>query len=81
MLWDCINLQCTVKSNNPQSVLSTSLVHKFGAARYTVRRRRPKQISEIRNEKTESTLRNVQPFAIDVKGGGKADNRRKGLLK
>ena len=41
----------------------------------------PKHISERENEKIESTLRNVQPFAIDVKGGGKAGNRRKGLLK
>ena len=41
----------------------------------------PKHISERENEKIESTLRNVQHFAIDVKGGGKAGNRRKGLLK
>ena len=41
----------------------------------------PKHISERENEKIESTLINVQPFAIDVKGGGKAGNRRKGLLK
>ena len=56
-------------------------MHQFGAARYTVRRRRPKHISERRNAKKESTLRNVQPFSIDVKGGGKARNRRKSLLK
>ena len=32
-------------------------------------------------EKIETTLGKVQPFAIDVKGGGKESNRRKGLLK
>ena len=72
---------CTFKSNNPQSVLSTSLVHQYRTTWYKVRRRMPKHISERENEKIESTLRNVQPFAIDVKGGGKAGNRRKGLLK
>ena len=81
VLWDCINLQCTVNSNNPQSVLSTSLVHQSGAAGYKVRRRWSKHKSERGNAKTKSTLRNVQPFAIDVKGGGKAGNSRKGLLK
>ena len=33
------------------------------------------------NEKIETTLGNVQPFVIDVKEGGKASKRRKGLLK
>ena len=81
MLWDCINLQCIIKFNNPQSVLSTTLVHPFGVAWYKVRRRGPKHNSKRGNAKIESTLRNVKPFAIDVKGGGKAGNRRKGLLK
>ena len=74
-------MQCTFKINNPQSVLSTSLVHQSGAAGYTVRRRWSKQKSERGNAKTKSTLRNVQPFAIDIKGEGKVGNRRKGLLK
>ena len=53
-----------------------NLQHQFGAAWYKVRRRRPKYISERGNEEIESTLGNVQPFAIDVKGGGKTSNRR-----
>ena len=48
---------------------------------YKFRRRRSKNKSERINAHTEFTLRNVQPFAIDVKGGGKTGNRRKGLLK
>ena len=68
-------------SNNPQSVISTSLVHQSGAAGYKVRRRWSKDKLEKGNAKTESTLSNVQPFDIDVKGGGKVGNSRKGLLK
>ena len=66
---DCINLQCIFKSNNPQSVLSTSLVHQSGAEWYKVSRRWPKHNSERGN--VERKLRNEQPFAIGVKGGGK----------
>ena len=33
-----------------------------------------------KNEKVETTLEKVQPFAIDVKGGGKARKIRKALL-
>ena len=54
-----------------KSVLSTTLVHQFGVAWYKVRRIRPKHNSKKGNEQIESTLRNVQPFAIDFKGGGK----------
>ena len=64
-----------------KSVLSTSLVHQSGAAGHKVRRRWSKHKSERGNAKIESTLRNVQPFSIDVKGEGKVGNRRKGLLK
>ena len=74
-------MQCTFKINNPRSVLSTSLVHQSEAAGYKVRRRWSKDKSERGNANTESTLRNVQPFCIDVKGEGKAGNRRKGLLR
>ena len=36
----------------------------------------PKHNSERGNANIESTLGNVQPFAIDVKGGGKSSKRR-----
>ena len=62
-------------------VLSTTLVHQSGAARYKGQRRRPKHNSERGNAKIKSTLGNVQPFSIDVKGGGKVSRRRKALMK
>ena len=36
----------------------------------------PKHNSKRGNAKIESTLRDVQPFAIDVKGGGKESKTR-----
>ena len=36
---------------------------------------------EYYGQDLQTTLGNVQPFAIDVKGEGKVGNRRKGLLK
>ena len=40
------------------------------------------QVLKIRgNEKIKTTLGNVKPFVIDVKGGGKSSKIRKGLLK
>ena len=66
---NCINLQCRFKINNPQKCSLN--VHQFGAAGYKVRGRRPKYISERGNEEIERTLENIQPFSIDVKGGGK----------
>ena len=71
----------TYKFSDSQSVLPTTLVHQSGEARYKFRRRRPKHISEKGNVKIESTLGNVKPFAIDVKGGGKSSRRRKDILK
>ena len=72
------NLPCNL--NNFQSVLPITLVHQSGAARYKVRRRRPKHNLESNSAKIETTLGNVQPFSIDVKGGGK-ERRKKALLK
>ena len=63
--------QLTYKFNDSQSILPTTIVHQFGAAWYKVTRRRPKHNSERGNAKIESTLGNLKPFAIDVKGGGK----------
>ena len=76
MLWSVSTYSVYSSSIILKSVLSTTLVHQFGAAGYKVRRRRPKNISERGNEEIESTLGNLQPFAIDVKGGGKTSNRR-----
>ena len=49
---NCINLPCIFKFDNPQSVLSTSLIHHFGAAWYKVSRRGPKHNSERGNAKS-----------------------------
>ena len=73
------SLPCNL--NNAQSFLRTTLVHQSGASRYKFRRRRPKHHSDKGNAKIETTLGNVQPFSIDVKGGGKASRRRKVILK
>ena len=47
-----INLQCIFKFDNPQSVLSTSLIHHSEAAWYKVNRRGPKHNSERGNAKS-----------------------------
>jgi len=64
-----------------KSVLPTTLIHQFGATKYKVRIRRPKHNLERRNARIEYRLGDVQPFLIDVKGGGKVSRRRTALLK
>ena len=61
-----------------QSVLSTSFIHHSGAAYSNFSRRGPKHNSEKGNTTTEPIRRDEESsFAIDVKGGGRTNSRRK----
>ena len=83
-----LNILIVEFNHTSQSVLTTSLIHHYEAAWYKVSRRGPKHNSERggrasnrrklqeNREKSMSKGKN-QPFAIDVKGGGRASNSRK----